>query len=554
MLNNRTTTKTHIRNDLISYLLYRFKIFVRHIKSIKINNKTDNIDHVATLTSNINHVSFDFFDTLVFRNVGRTKIAKLKSAEYAAIELSRLGCQLSRDDFYEARCRFEEALRQEYVNQGYDRECSLTEIITEVIKYFSNNVVEKYHDKLINKTVNFEVNYEIDTLFLHEQAHNALGELKNLGKKVYITSDMYLEKKHLLKICQHFEIDRYISDIFVSSEFKLGKHSGRLFDKLIEKNNINPIDLLHIGDNRRSDFYAARNKKIEAFYYFDKNKEAHYLKIFRKVQQINLKELDNIYIQKISPAVSYFIYHVLLDCISLKLKKVYFCAREGVFLKAVADQMLKQVKLFSSITHEVQTEILYFSRTSDVSANLTKIQTDYFTQKGIFSNDNVAVVDMDGADTMQHAIANSALSLGYSGQYYGFYFGVFSSSICNNPPKNFHVLPGYLISALERKDIIKIKKAAHVLEFIFGNDMIGSTITYEKQGNIVLPVFEEINVSAAQISQQKRIQDNIIRGINEMVSLLNSAIFDFSLLRQQVKNRLFDFLIHHSKNIRVNND
>ena len=85
----------------------------------------------------------------------------------------------------------------------------------------------------------------------------------NSGKKVYLTSDMYLEKTDLIKILGTVGISEGFG-LLVSSEFEKTKETGELYDVLLEKNPGKGV--LHIGDNELTDIERAKEKGIDTFY------------------------------------------------------------------------------------------------------------------------------------------------------------------------------------------------------------------------------------------------------------------------------------------------
>lgn len=85
----------------------------------------------------------------------------------------------------------------------------------------------------------------------------------SLGKKVFLTSDMYLPKNEMEKILASHGIAGY-TGLLVSCEEKAQKSDGTLYVKL---SSMNPgKTILHIGDNRVADVDMALRMGIDAYH------------------------------------------------------------------------------------------------------------------------------------------------------------------------------------------------------------------------------------------------------------------------------------------------
>lgn len=75
------------------------------------------------------------------------------------------------------------------------------------------------------------------------------------GKRVYLLTDMYLERAQLQPLLEKHRIMGY-QDILISCEIKADKQSGTMFDYLIKR--IGSSSVLHIGDNFQADVGQAQ--------------------------------------------------------------------------------------------------------------------------------------------------------------------------------------------------------------------------------------------------------------------------------------------------------
>ena len=91
---------------------------------------------------------------------------------------------------------------------------------------------------------------------------------KQRGMQVVIVSDTYLDRRQLGELIAQSagdEVAGLIDKIFCSSTFGLSKAQG-LFAPVLKKLKCQPIDVLHVGDNRGADFDGARGFGIPALH------------------------------------------------------------------------------------------------------------------------------------------------------------------------------------------------------------------------------------------------------------------------------------------------
>lgn len=86
---------------------------------------------------------------------------------------------------------------------------------------------------------------------------------KQHHKKVILVSDMYYSTGQVKELLNTVGISGY-DEIFVSCEFRKTKQTGLLYDEVLKK--YKRESLLHIGDNRYSDYEIVLKKQMDAFY------------------------------------------------------------------------------------------------------------------------------------------------------------------------------------------------------------------------------------------------------------------------------------------------
>ncbi len=195
------------------------------------------------------YISFDIFDTVITRPFYRpTDLFYLLDKTFE----EEVNCNTS---FYTIRMEGEQGAREKY-----DKE-DIT--IDQIYEYIGSayNIPNHICAKVKKAEEELEVKFS--------QCRNTVYELYELaqlaGKKIIFISDMYLTKKTLVKILGkngYFNYDR----IFVSSEYGVLKNTGRLFKKVLEELDCNSSNILHIGDNEKSDCSVATELGLETIF------------------------------------------------------------------------------------------------------------------------------------------------------------------------------------------------------------------------------------------------------------------------------------------------
>ena len=76
---------------------------------------------------------------------------------------------------------------------------------------------------------------------------------------------MYLNRNVIEEILRKNNIIKY-ERLYISCEERITKwENGALFKKVIEENNLNLSDIVHIGNDKIADFKMAKKQGIEAF-------------------------------------------------------------------------------------------------------------------------------------------------------------------------------------------------------------------------------------------------------------------------------------------------
>ena len=215
------------------------------ISSNFVNQGFLNVSEIEQIIANpeIKIVSFDVFDTLVYR----PSIFPKDIFYIADRELADEGIF----NFITYRADAEEKLKKP--NASFD----------DIYKFIKTEY--KIPGLLIEAMKRKELEVELrliqPRLFVKKIYDFAVAQ----GKKVIVTSDMYLSKDFIRKILDKNNY-KSIESIFVSCEYGKRKDSGELYDEVTKVLKAKPSEIVHIGDNHFSDVEVPAKKGIVALY------------------------------------------------------------------------------------------------------------------------------------------------------------------------------------------------------------------------------------------------------------------------------------------------
>lgn len=220
------------------------------------NRHTSTSTHCLELSQQIikhDIISFDIFDTLLFRPFSSpgdlfTFIEDdIKSISNSpSLNFRKFRKQAERDAFQLA---VSNGIFEITIDEIYQKFQELTKLSCEIC-----NLIKE-----------FEINFERKILYPRKTGYNAFLEAKSLNKRIVLISDMYLSSDVLESILRKNGYEGY-EKLYVSSEYKEKKHSGKLFDIVISDLGIPAGKILHIGDNLEADVIKAKSRGIKPFH------------------------------------------------------------------------------------------------------------------------------------------------------------------------------------------------------------------------------------------------------------------------------------------------
>lgn len=198
-------------------------------------------------------ITVDVFDTLVARCVEPPEALHQRLSEQLAQHLGVPGCA---DYILHLRREAEAALRQATRADGHDHECHHDELVPAWLERLLPDWSEAERAEWADWVEQAELALERYALQPKASARLFLQWAKGEGLRVLAISDMYLGQRHLQRLLDGLGYAGLIDAIYVSSEYRVGKYSTRLFQHVLAQEELAPEAVLHVGDNFQADAVA----------------------------------------------------------------------------------------------------------------------------------------------------------------------------------------------------------------------------------------------------------------------------------------------------------
>ncbi|MCM1294202.1 MAG: HAD-IA family hydrolase [Muribaculaceae bacterium] len=183
-------------------------------------------------------ISFDIFDTLLFRPYVRPIDLFLHMEKV-----------FNKPFFMNARIHAEKHARDKSTRE----DITLDEIYAELDSQFQDMKQR-------------ELDWEYMVLTPNMEMKSVWDFAKQHGKKIIVTSDMYLPTEFIKRVLQKNGFGDY-DKLYVSGDVGKTKSTGTLFEYIIKELNIRADKILHIGDNKKSDYQNPRRHGIKSVLY-----------------------------------------------------------------------------------------------------------------------------------------------------------------------------------------------------------------------------------------------------------------------------------------------
>ncbi len=278
-------------------------------------------------------VSFDMYGTLVNRLVQRPRdIFAILERQFIRLY------QYPIVNFAEKREKAERKLRRN----------GIIDLNLEKIYGMMDGLSEEEKQKCME----LELQAEYDLSYPNRRGFELYERAYTNGKKIIVITDMYLPEELLKKILKKCGINN-VSKLYVSGCTGTSKaKGGALFRHVQKKEGISEKNILHIGDNLKSDCLYACLNGYKVKFLRNPEEEAYLSKFVNsnKAVCINYDEwIGYSYFGALSLGYVSWIYQM---CRKKNIDKLYFFSREGLFIKKLFDllygEKIKTIYLFVS--------------------------------------------------------------------------------------------------------------------------------------------------------------------------------------------------------------
>lgn len=208
--------------------------------------QTHSFRRIEKLCRKSEYISFDVFDTLLYRRV-----------DSARDIFQIMEQQLNIPGFCEKRIAANQAIRKE----------ALTDSHGEIREDFTLEEIYDYYESITpeecQRFARLECSLEVEYCHPRHDVMAIYNACLRMGKPVLLISDMYLPRDCMEQMLAKCGYQNYTA-LYISGEEGKLKLTGNLFRSILKSRNISAHSLLHIGDNPVSDFIRPKQLSIKA--------------------------------------------------------------------------------------------------------------------------------------------------------------------------------------------------------------------------------------------------------------------------------------------------
>ena len=212
--------------------------------------------------------------------------------------------------------------------------------------------------------IDAEIALERESIYPIPEMVDEIDRIRLAGHTIIFISDMYLPASMLGPILHRLGVMRETDKLFVSCDAGLTKRSGNLFRHVMDLEQLKAANIIHIGDNHRSDILAAKRLGITTRHFDKAHLSSNELKIIShgcsRFTTLTLAALsrksrltapasgnqappdcDNLLHSTISPFLLAFVKWVLDEARKAGTNRLYFVARDGQILHKIASELIR---------------------------------------------------------------------------------------------------------------------------------------------------------------------------------------------------------------------
>lgn len=347
---------------------------------------------LATLLLPYDIVSFDFFDTIVWREIALADVHR-KTSEFADNFVTGDDGPLPRGLLLHSRGRFQGMVKQRGKAETPPRnEVDLREVFDRALEPYIKSPRDRA--SAVQALLDYEIETESQVLTVDPEMRELLIRLRTQGKIVILISDMYLGEEQMLPLLDKLGLKELFHHVFVSATVGVTKHSGLLFSHVDETLSLQGKRRFHLGDNWTNDVVRPREFGWDALHYFNhKNEQRKYeletaerlgarsdrrasRKLLAAMQVGN--EHDGT-LNIMAACLSLFARQTLSTAITGGFDRVLFLTRDGTLFHELANQFLLDCGALPELKRPAL-EPFAFSRRAGILLNYPKMTSPHWQE------------------------------------------------------------------------------------------------------------------------------------------------------------------------------
>lgn len=342
-------------------------------------NNFSHPDQLSALIAPYRMVSFDLFDTLIWREIALEDIYA-KTAAFADRFIRGDNCSLPRNLLLHARRRHQEELKKASMasETDYRNEVDLEVVFdTALVPYITDDAARA---RAVEALLSYEIETERQVLTVDPVMRDFLVKLRAQGKTLILISDMYFSEHYLRVLLSQLGLVDYFDHVFVSASVGVTKHSGKLFNHVDTVLGSDGWRRLHLGDNWNNDVVQPRRLGWDALHYLNPENETrkHRLELLnrlgaysrpaarqRLLAQIRGDGAEDGVVRLVSAGFLSFARQVLTTAQQGRFDRVMFLTRDGTIYHHLIRQLIADTGAHSTLDLP-QMEDLALSRRTGV--------------------------------------------------------------------------------------------------------------------------------------------------------------------------------------------
>lgn len=294
-------------------------------------------------------VGFDVFDTLLRRRLEPETVKDLVARELAR-RLSTDGEPVDWRLLRHRRRELEAELGTESESEGDDHEFRLHEMM---LRWIAQSGGAAADERLADTLCDVELRLEKRATYPTPGIAAALAALRGQGRRLVFVTDIYLDIAAVRELLEHHGLAQYFDAGYCSSNERVTKRSGRLFELVLRREQVSAERFLFVGDNPYSDVDSPVRLGIDAVHVKDRDERKRRLRM-QLLDQLSahnpywagcraqeIVEADSPFIANdpspdyqlgllLAPAFLAFTQYVIEQARALGLQRLLFMSREGL--------------------------------------------------------------------------------------------------------------------------------------------------------------------------------------------------------------------------------